>query len=94
MITDRKPLQGAACAMRYPLPHERRGTGMTGKERDKRAQALRGSAAALLQEAAASSDPALRDALTRKALIQIEEARRLLDDVKAPAALQPSTRLH
>ncbi|MGI4951832.1 MAG: hypothetical protein ACRYGM_08505 [Janthinobacterium lividum] len=49
-----------------------------------RAQALRDSAADLLHEAAQSSDFTLRDTLTRKALQQIEAARRLLDGAKAP----------
>lgn len=48
------------------------------------AQALRDSAAALLHEAAQSSDLALRDALTSKALQQIDTARRLLDGADAP----------
>ena len=48
------------------------------------AQALRDSAAALLLEAAQSSDLALRDALTSKALQQIDTARRLLDGADAP----------
>ena len=93
-MTDRKPLQGAACAMRHFMPHERRGAGMTGRETDKQAQALRDSAAALLQEAAASGDLALRDALTRKALIQIAEARRLLDEAEVSVKPRPTTRLH
>jgi len=69
--------------MRYAVCHEGRATGMTGGEAAWQAQALRDSAAELLHEAAQSSDLALRDALTRKALQQIEAARRLLDGADA-----------
>lgn len=70
--------------MRYAVCHERRATGMTGGEAALQAQALRDSAVELLHEAAQSSDLALRDTLTRKALQQIEAARRLLDGAEAP----------
>lgn len=70
--------------MRYAQPHEERGTGMTITNVATQAQALRDSAAELLHEAAQSSDLALRDTLTRKALQQIEAARHLLDGAKAP----------
>ncbi len=70
--------------MRYAVFHERRATGMTGGDDALQAQALRDSAAALLHEAAQSGDLALRDALTRKALQQIEAARRLLDGAEPP----------
>ena len=66
---------------------------MTGDDEALQAKTLRDSAAALLQKAAQTTDPALRDALTRKALVQIEEARRLLDTIEAPPS-QPATRLH
>jgi hypothetical protein len=56
---------------------------MTGGNAAWQAQALRDSAAALLHEAAQSSDLVLCDALTRKALQQIEAARRLLDGADA-----------
>ncbi len=69
--------------MRYALCHEGRATGMTDGNAALQAQALRDSAAALLHEAAQSSDLALRDALTSKALQQIETARRLLDGADA-----------
>jgi len=65
--------------MRYALCQEGRATGMTDGNAAWQAQALRDNAAELLHEAAQSSDLALRDALTRKALQQIEAARRLLD---------------
>ncbi len=65
--------------MRYVVCHEGRATDMMGGETALQAQALRDSAAELLHEAAQSGDLALRDALTRKALQQIEAARRLLD---------------
>ena len=57
------------------------------------AQALRDSAAALLQEAAQSSDLELRDALIRRALAQVGEARRLLDTAEAPPS-RPAMRPH
>ena len=72
--------------MRYAVCHEGRTTGMTGSEAALQAQALRDSAAELLHEAAQSSDLALRDGLTRKALQQIEAARRLLDCAEASAS--------
>lgn len=56
---------------------------MTDGNAASQAQGLRDSAAALLHEAAQSSDLAQRDALTRKALQQIEAARRLLDAARA-----------
>lgn len=61
---------------------------MTGGNAAFQAQGLRDSAAELLHEAAQTSDLARRDALTRKALQQIESARRLLDG----AAAAPSRR--
>ena len=72
--------------MRYAVCHEGWATGMTGGDAtlQTRAQALRDSAADLLHKAAQSSDFALRDTLTRKALQQIEAARRLLDGTGAP----------
>ncbi len=69
--------------MRYAFCHEGRATGMTGGEAALQARALRDSAAELLHEAAQSGDPALCDALTRKALQQIEAARRLIDGTNA-----------
>ena len=66
---------------------------MTGNDAALQAKALRDSAAALLQKAAQTTDPALRDALTHQALAQIEEARRLLDTPEALPS-QPATRLH
>ena len=66
---------------------------MTGGDAATQAQALRDSAAGLLQEAAQSTDLALRDALTRKALARIEQARRLLDEDRASTS-QPAMRLH
>jgi len=56
---------------------------MTRKGANAQAQALRDSAIILLQEAAQSSDSAARDTLTRKALAQIGEARRLLNESRA-----------
>ncbi len=79
--------------MRYAVCHEGRITGMTGGDAALRAQALRDSAAALLHRAAQSSDLALRDALTRKALQQIEAARRLIDDAD-PLLSRPAKGLH
>ena len=70
--------------MRYALCHEGQATGMTDGNAAFQAQALRDSAAALLHKAAQSSDLARRDALTSKALQQIEAARRLLDGADAP----------
>lgn len=67
---------------------------MTGNEAAFQAQELRDSAAALLQEAALASDPVQRDALTRKALAQIEAARYLLGPGAPSLPCQPSTRLH
>ena len=66
---------------------------MTGGDAATQAQALRDSAAALLQEAVQSTDLARRDALTRKALARIEQARRLLDEARGSTP-QPVTRLH
>lgn len=79
--------------MPYVVCHEGRVTGMTGGEAALRAQALRDSAAELLHEAAQSSDLALRDTLTHKALQQIEAARRLLDGAGALPS-RPAKRLH
>ena len=93
MITDRKPAQGPACGSRYDARHEGRTISMTDGDAATQAQALRDNAAALLQEAAESTDLALRDTLTRKALTQIEEARRLLDAAEAPLS-RPAMRLH
>lgn len=93
MITDRKLAQGPACGLRYHARHEGRATIMIGGDAAAQAQSLRDNAAALLQEAAQSTDLALRDALTRRALAQIEEARRLLDEARASMS-QPATRLH
>lgn len=66
---------------------------MTRRNVDVQAQALRDSAAALLREASHCSDTALRDTLTRRALAQIEEARRLLDETGAYTS-QTARRLH
>ena len=66
---------------------------MTNRD-EAQAQALRDSAAALLREEAQSGDPARCDALTRRALAQIEQARRLLAGTDAPSSRPPTTRLH
>ena len=57
------------------------------------AQALRDSAAALLREASHCSYSALSDTLTRRALAQLKEARRLLDETAAYTS-QTARRLH
>ena len=93
VITNRKSLQGTACARHYAIQYGGRATDMTGDDEALQAKTWRDSATELLQRAAQTSNPALRDALTRKALVQIEEARRLLDTVEAPLP-QPATRLH
>ena len=80
--------------MRYAVPHEGQANSMTGGDAASQAQALRDNAAALLQQASQSSDLVLRDALTRKALMQIEEARRLLDEAGAASNPPPAMRLH
>ena len=67
---------------------------MANREATLQAQALRDSAAELLQEAALTSDSAQRDALTRKALVQIDEARSLLKPSAPSSNVQPVTRLH
>lgn len=66
---------------------------MTGDDAALQAKALRESAAALLQQASQSTDLSLSDVLTRKALAQIEQARRLLDTTEAPP-FRPARRLH
>lgn len=66
---------------------------MTDGDAATQAQALRDSAAALLQEAAQSTDLALRDDLIRTALAQIGEARRLLNTAEAPPS-RPAMRPH
>ena len=58
--------------------------GMTGSEAALQAQALCNSAAELLRKVAQSSDLALCDTLTRKALQQIEAVYHLLDGAEAP----------
>jgi len=80
--------------MPYAIRNEWRITGMTGNEAASQAQGLRDSAAALLQEAALTSDPVQRDALTLQALAQINAARHLLDPAAPLLPHQPSTRLH
>ena len=80
--------------MRYAVPDEGRANSMTGGDAASQAQALRDSAATLLQQASRSSDLALRDALTRKALVQIEQARRLLDGAAAVVDPPMAAKLH
>lgn len=58
-----------------------------------RARQLRDGAAALLREAAVCNDAARRDALTRTALVQIDEARRLAGQAGDARPSQP-TRKH
>lgn len=58
---------------------------MTSSGAAAQAQALRDRAATLLQEAAQSRDRAVRDDLTRRALVQIEKARRLLEGGEPPS---------
>lgn len=74
--------------MRYAVRHDECITGMTGGSAALQARTLRDSAADLLHEAAQSCDLTLRDALTHKALQQIEAARRLLDGADAPPSPQ------
>ena len=66
---------------------------MSGSDAATRAQELRDGAASLLREASLCPDPARRDALTRTALAQIDEAR-LLTGHGGDAPLPRPKRLH
>jgi len=66
---------------------------MSGSDAATRAQELRDGAASLLREASLCPDPARRDAMTRMALAQIDEARLLMGHAEDVLALRPK-RLH
>jgi len=56
---------------------------MGGGDTASQAQRLRDRAASLLQDATRCTDPARRDALLSEALMRLDEARRLLDQLEA-----------
>lgn len=69
---------------------------MDGSDAARQAQGLRDWASSLLQDAMRCADPVRRDALLSEALVRLNEARLLLDqlDAERRGANRPTGRMH